>query len=245
MKTLAVIYNHNHPEITDQLFESLYQPNSKEYDLIVLDNGSADENKSKYTTYETGQNTYFGGALNLAMQLILEDDQYDSLLSLNNDLFVHGPNFVSSLRKVMFEEDYKIVSPCVLQAQKNQVKWKYMHCWSSKETRDVKWVDFQAPLLHRDLIQHINQFSLDLIYGWGQDVYSGIVCESEGWKVGVLDWVPVIHYSAQTYKDGKSDIDLTTYCQNAERGMAKFFYENNIIEKVNHFRQLSAEYTYA
>lgn len=244
MKTLAVIYNHNHPEITDQLFETLYNPKNVDYDLIVLDNGSREEGKSKYTTYETGQNTYFGGALNLAMQLVLENSQYDSLLSLNNDLFLHGPNFVSALRKVMFEEDYKIISPCVLQAQKNQVKWKYMHCWASSTPRTVKWVDFQAPLIHRDFIEHIQQFSLDLIYGWGQDIYSGIVCEENNWKVGVLDWVPVIHYSAQTYKDGRSDIDLHTYCRNAEYGMKKFFEEKNIIQKVNNFRQMSSEYSY-
>lgn len=244
MKTLAVIYNHNHPEITDQLFESLYQPDNPYYDLIVLDNGSSEGNKSKYTAYETGVNTYFGGALNLAMELVLENKQYDSLLSLNNDLFVHGSNFISSLRKVMFEENYKILSPCVLQAQKNQVKWKYMHCWSSTVPREVKWVDFQAPLLHRDLVEKINQFSLDLIYGWGQDVYSGIVCENEGWKVGVLDWVPVIHYSAQTYKEGKSDLDLHTYCQNAEKGMVNFFQKNNLTDTFLSFREHSANYTY-
>ena len=245
MKTLAVIYNHNLPEATDQLFESLHQPKNQSYDLIVLDNGSTEEGKSKYTTYETGQNTYFGGALNLAMELFLKNKQYDSLLSLNNDLYVHGYNFVNSLRKVMFEENYKIVSPCVLQAKKDQVKWKYMHCWNSLQVREVKWVDFQAPLLHRDLVEKINQFSLDLIYGWGQDVYSGIVCEQNDWKVGVLDSVPVIHYSAQTYKEGKSDLDLQTYCQNAERGMATFFQKNNLINTFYNFRELSANYSYS
>jgi len=244
MKTLAVIYNHNLPETTDQLFESLYQPNNPEYDLVIIDNGSTQEGKSKYTTYETGQNTYFGGALNLAMQLFLENSQYDSLLSLNNDLFIHGSNFISSLRKVMFEEDYKIVSPCVLQAKKEQVKWKYMHCWNSTSVREVKWVDFQAPLLHRDLVEHINQFSLDLLYGWGQDVYSGIVCEENDWKVGVVDWAPVIHHSAQTYKEGKSNIDLETYCRNAEAGMFKFFNENNLLDKVGKYREASANYSY-
>jgi hypothetical protein len=245
MKTLAVIYNHNLPDLTDQLFESLEAHRDDSYDLIIIDNGSTPEGKSKYTTHETGQNVYFGGALNLAMQLFLENKEYDSLLSLNNDLILHGGNFVKSLRKAMFEKDYKIVSPCVLQPQKNQCKWKYVHCWSATEVRDVKWVDFQAPLMHRDLVEKISQFSNQLIYGWGQDVYSGIVCEQNNWKVGVVDWCPVIHYSAQTYKQEKSNLSLNEYCMNAEGNMFKFFEDNDLVRIFNEYRTLSANYTYA
>ena len=243
MKTLAVIYNHNMPEITDRLWESLKPYEREDYDLIIIDNGSKPEGKSKYTTYETGQNTYFGGALNIALQFFLENDQYDSLLSLNNDLILQGPNFVRTLRKEMFEGDYKIISPSILQVE-NQCKWKYMHCWNSDKTRDVKWVDFQAPLLHRDFIEKIKQYPNELIYGWGQDMLSGIICEQENWKVGVVDKCPLIHHSAQTYKEGKSDLDLNTYCQNAERGMFTYFGNTGLIEKFQQFRQLSADYQF-
>ena len=176
MKTLAVIYNHNMPEITDSLWENLKPYERNDYDLILIDNGSKPEGKSKYTTHETGQNTYFGGALNIALQFFLESGNYDSLLSLNNDLILQGPNFVRTLRKEMFDHDYKIVSPSVLQVN-SQCKWKYMHCWNSNKIREVKWVDFQAPLLHKDFIEKINQYRNELIYGWGQDVLSGIICE--------------------------------------------------------------------
>jgi hypothetical protein len=244
MKTLAVIYNHNLPELTDQLFESLEAYRDDTYDLIIIDNGSAPDGKSKYTTYETGQNVYFGGALNLAMQLFLENKEYDSLLSLNNDLILHGGNFVKAMRKVMFEQDYKIVSPCVLQPQKNQCGWKYMHNWGATEVRDVKWVDFQAPMLHRDVVEEINQFSNELIYGWGQDVYSGIVCGQNNWKVGVLDWCPVIHYSGHTYKQEKSDLTLQEYCNNAEKNMFKFFELRNLFHIFNEYRTESSTYRY-
>ena len=53
MKTLAVIYNHNMPEITDSLWESLKPYERDDYDLILIDNGSRDDRKSKYTTHET------------------------------------------------------------------------------------------------------------------------------------------------------------------------------------------------
>jgi len=243
MKTLAVIYNHNMPEMTDKLWESLKPYESDIYDLILIDNGSTSQGKSKYTTHETGQNTYFGGALNIALQFFLESNEYDSLLSLNNDLILQGPNFIKTLRDEMFSGDYKIVSPCVLQVN-SQCKWKYMHCWNSDGIRDVKWVDFQAPLLHKDLIEHIQQFPDELIYGWGQDVLSGIICEQMGWKVGVVDKCPLIHHSAGTYKAGKSDLDLTTYCRNAEGGMFGYMQKTGLISKFNEFRELSANYSY-
>jgi hypothetical protein len=244
MKTLAVIYNHNMPEITDSLWESLKPYENDDYDLILIDNGSRDDRKSKYTTHETGQNTYFGGALNIAMQFFIESGNYDSLLSLNNDLILQGPNFIKTLRDEMFNGDYKIVSPSVLQVN-SQCKWKYMHCWNSNGIRDVKWVDFQAPLIHKDFIEHMQQFPDELIYGWGQDVLSGIICEQQGWKVGVVDRCPLIHHSAQTYKSGASDIDLTTYCRNAETNMFSYFEKQNLLHIFNEYRTLSAEYSYA
>lgn len=229
------------PEMTDSLWESLKPYEQDDYDLILIDNGSKPEGKSQYTTYETEKNCYFGGALNLAMQLFLDSKEYDSLLSLNNDLILQGPNFIKILREEMFKGDYKIISPCVLQVE-NQCKWKYMHCWNTSGTRDVKWVDFQAPLLHKNLIEEIKQFPYDLIYGWGQDVLSGIICEQKGWKVGVVDKCPLIHHSAKTYKEGKSDLDLTTYCRNAEGGMFNYFQKENLIDKFHEFRHLSSNY---
>ena len=54
MKTLAVIYNHNLPGMTDNLWEALKPYERDDYDLILIDNGSSDGGKSKYTTHETG-----------------------------------------------------------------------------------------------------------------------------------------------------------------------------------------------
>jgi len=113
-----------------------------------------------------------------------------------------------------------------------------------KGCRSVKWVDFQAPLIHKDFINHIQQFPNELMYGWGQDVLSGIICEQQGWKVGVVDKYPLIHHSAQTYKAGASDIDLTTYCRNAEMNMFKYFEIQNLIHIFNEYRNQSVTYTY-
>ena len=90
--------------------------------------------------------------LNIALDFFTMSETYDSLLSLNNDLVLQGNNFVKTLREEMFNNDFKIVSPSVLQVE-NQCKWKYMHCWNSDKIREVKWVDFQSPLIHKDFIE--------------------------------------------------------------------------------------------
>ena len=75
MKTLVVIYNHNMADLTDQLFEALKPYEKDLYDTVIIDNGSRPEEKSKYTTYETEKNCYFGGALNLAMDLFKSNER--------------------------------------------------------------------------------------------------------------------------------------------------------------------------
>jgi hypothetical protein len=243
-KTLVVIYNHNMPDLTDQLFESLKPYENDLYDTVVIDNGSKDNGKSKYTTFETGENCYFGGALNLALQLFKDNNQYDSMLSLNNDIILHGFNFVKELRKLMFDNDYTILSPCVLQPEKGQCHWKSMLNWGATEVRQVKWVDFQAPMIHRRYLDVMPQFPNELIYGWGQDILSGIVCDSNNWKVGVVDWLPIIHFSAFTYRSEKSDLKVSEYSQLAESNMFRYFSENHLLPKVSEFRHLSENYNY-
>lgn len=243
-KTLVVIYNHNMPDLTDQLYESLKPYENNLYDIFVLDNASKPEGKSKYTSFETEFNCYFGGALNLALQLFKQEEKYDSFLSLNNDIILHGPNFVKEMRRIMFEEDYTILSPCVLQPEKGQCFWKSVHNWGANKTRPVKWVDFQAPMIHRRYLDVMDQFPNELMYGWGQDILSGIICEQNNWKVGVVDWLPIIHFSALTYRSEKSDLKPSEYSQKAEKNMFEYFHNNNLMDKVNEFRHHSANYSY-
>jgi GT2 family glycosyltransferase len=248
-KTLAVILHYNTPEITDRLYEQLKPFENDDYDLVVLDNGSSTEGISKYTTYRCDSNVYFGGGLNLAMNLILENSQYDSLLFLNSDLIIHGYRFVKTLRKEMFEilrtdTPYKIISPSVIQPEKNQCFWPTMHNWSANVVRDVPWIDFQCPLIHRDLIEEINQFDTDLIFGWGNDVYSGVICTEKGWRMGVVDWCSVIHLSNETVRQNANNPIIKNYNVYAEQGMVKFFNKIDKIKELIDLRNRALNYRY-
>jgi hypothetical protein len=86
MKTLAVILHYNTVECTDALYRQLKPYEDADYELIVLDNGSAPTCLSRYTTHRLARNGYFGGGLNAAIAMVLECPRYDSLLFLNSDL---------------------------------------------------------------------------------------------------------------------------------------------------------------
>jgi GT2 family glycosyltransferase len=237
MKTLAVILHYNTPQMTDRLYNQLKPYEGDDYELVVLDNGSPESGRSRYTTHRCEPNVYFGGGLNLAMNLVLENPQYDSLLFLNSDLIIHGYRFVKTLRKEMFEGNYKIISPSVIQPEETQCFWLTMHNWNAKEVRDVPWVDFQCPLIHRDLIEEIQQFDDDLRFGWGNDVYSGVVCKEKGWKIGVVDYCSVVHLASETIKQNEEDTVIKDYNKYAQQGMIRFF---NKIGRYNELLELGS-----
>ncbi|MDP1622352.1 MAG: glycosyltransferase [Bacteroidales bacterium] len=194
-KTLVIILNHNLPEYTNRLFDSLQEFQGETYETIVMDNGSKPELMAATTHIRFENNLYFGGALNEAFKLVLQDEQYDSLLFLNNDIEVTTEVFVNLLRNELFSNDFAILSPCI--AGRAQ-PWKQMQNWGSRETRIVKWIDLQAPLFHRKLIETIGQFDPDLYYGWGQELVCFDLCEEKGWTTGVCDHICILHFGKQT-----------------------------------------------
>jgi GT2 family glycosyltransferase len=240
MKTLVTILNHNLPEYTNFLYYELMRHKTDTHDILVFDNASTPEGQPDFIHLRTEENCYFGGAMNLAFDFMLENEEYDSLLFLSNDIILHGYNFVETLRKEMFEQDYTILSPSVLQMRLEPDMWKQMHNYGTQNVRQVPWVDFMSPLIHRRLIEEIKQFDSKLIYGWGIDIYCGIVCEQKGWKVGIVDYLTAVHLVAKTTKEGKSDITPEQYFSLAQQGMDNFFISNNL-DKQKHLMMYLAQ----
>ena len=255
MKTLAVILHHNTVKLTNDLYRLLApEQQSGNYDLIVVDNGSDKGKESEYTTYKLDVNAYFGGALNSAMETLMENPEYDSLLFLNNDLIV-GNNFVKGLRGEagFYEQDvlnYDVVTPSIIQPEFTQNHWKQMLNWGSPKARRVQWIDLQCPLLSRRLVQHIHDtvfktegYYIDplMIRGWGIDVWLGMVCEQQGWKTCVCDHVPAVHLGSMTMK---SLNNVSEYCHLAEWGMFEFFQKNLLMTEFNEMRKWAEEYVY-
>lgn len=239
--SLVAILHYNTVKYTDILYSLLKPYEGQDYDLVVIDNGSDLNKMSKYTTFRLDKNVYFGGGLDVTMNYFLENNRYDSMMLLNSDLILHGHNFVKALRKELFsDENLVIASGCVLQPEFTQCHWKMVHNWGHKEIRHVPWVDYQCALLKRKFVEEVKAFGSQ--FGWVQDIMSGIICQEKGWKIGVCDWVPVIHFGNGTVKDNLSDPVISKYNQLAEQEMVQYFQQKGLWDKFMEQRQKAENY---
>ena len=98
MKTLVAILDYNFPEITDPLYESFVDHQDETHDVIVIDNHSDPDTRSKYASVVADENGFFGGGINLAFRTLQARPQYDSLLFVTNDLIVETWPLVPPMR---------------------------------------------------------------------------------------------------------------------------------------------------
>jgi GT2 family glycosyltransferase len=218
---LIATLNHNLPVWTDNLVNQLSRdPLFKECELMVVDNGSI-EPLAKTTTHQLEENIFFGGGFNVVLEYFLQTN-HNYLYFLNNDLIFHGPAFLSTSLREAKESDAAVYSPTVINASIDQCHWKQMWNWG-KGLREVKWVDFQAPLLRRDILEKIQHFPNELIYGWGLDFYTGCISEKYGFKTVVSDINTITHMNSLTFKENKINIGVDEFCKNADKNMNEYF----------------------
>jgi hypothetical protein len=144
------------------------------------------------------------------------------LYFLNNDLVFHGPNFLTTSLKEAKESDASVYSPTIINASVDQCHWKQMWNWGGG-LRKVKWIDFQAPLMRRDILEKIQHFPDELIYGWGLDFYAGCIGEKYNFNTVVSDNNTIDHMNSLTFKENKINIGINEFCQKAEQSMCNYF----------------------
>ena len=244
MRVAVIILNHNLPEYTDQLYDMLSPHSGDLYSLDVLDNGSPAAGRSRHTSLETGENRFFGGGLNFAFRHVLERPGIDYLLFLNNDLIVPEARFVATLVEAADENAYAVVSPCILQPEREQNFWPVMHCWGSRAPRETGWVDFTAPLIHRRLIEAIGQYDAALEPGYGCDLYAGLVCRDRGWKIAVCDNLAVVHIGSLTLKLGRSSLTQKEHHELAKQRYVDYFARIGRFAEMEELRRAAKQYRY-
>jgi len=204
---LIATLNHNLPTWTDNLVNQLRRDTYFEKcELMVLDNGSS-EPLAQSTTHRLDENIFFGGGFNVVLDYFLQTD-HEYLYFLNNDLVFHGPAFLSTSIREALESDASVYSPSVINASIDQCHWKQMWNWG-QGLRNVRWIDFQAPLIRRDILEKIKQFPNELIYGWGLDFYAGCIADQYGMKTIVSDNNTIAHMNSLTFKENKINIGVS------------------------------------
>ena len=233
MSILIATLNHNLPELTDNLVNQLKRdPLFESCELMVVDNGSK-ESPAKSTTHRLDENIFFGGGFNVVINYFLSTD-HDYLYFLNNDLIFHGPSFLTTSLKEAVESGAGVYSPSIINASIEQCHWKQMWNWG-KGLREVTWIDFQCPLIHRNVLEKIKQYPDELIYGWGLDLYTGCITQRYNIKTIVSDNHTICHLNSQTFKQNKIDIGIDDFCRNADTNMFNYFNNsefNNVYLKL-------------
>jgi hypothetical protein len=242
MSILIATLNHNLPDLTDNLVSQFQRdPLFVQCELMVIDNGSV-EQLAKSTTHRLDENIFFGGGLNVVIEYFLSTN-HDYLYFLNNDLIFHGPSFISTSLKEAKESDAAVYSPSIINASIEQCYWKQMWNWG-KGLREVKWVDFQCPLLRRDILEIIKQYPEELIYGWGNDLYTGCITEKYKLKTVVSDTNTICHLNSQTFKQNKINIGIQEFCQKAEENMVNYFRNSEMNLLYLELRKYGETYKY-
>lgn len=223
---LIATLNHNLPDLTDNLVSQLHRDSYiKNCELMVLDNGST-EPLAKSTTHRLEENVFFGGGFNVVLDYFLTTS-HEWLYFLNNDLIFHGPKFITVSIENALSSNAQVYSPSVINASVEQCHWKQMWNWGNG-IRNVRWIDFQCPLIHRSVLEEIKQYPMELIYGWGLDFYTGCITEQKGWNTVVDDTNTICHLNSQTFKQNKINIGVQEFCRNAETNMNNFFMNSQL-----------------
>lgn len=237
---LIATLNHNLPKLTDNLVKQLKQdPMFNECELMVVDNGSNEELATS-TTHQLPENTFFGGGFNIVLEYFLSTN-HDYLYFLNNDLIFHGPSFLTTSLKEAKESNAAVYSPSVINASMSQCHWRQMWNWGGG-LRKVKWIDFQCPLIRRDILEKIKSYPMELIYGWGLDFYTGCITEENNLNTIVSDNHTICHLNSQTFEQNKIDIGVSEFCQKAEAGMYQYFSNSKYFKLYKDLRTYGETY---
>lgn len=218
---LIATLNHNLPDLTDNLVNQLQRdPIFNNCELMVVDNGST-ESLARSTTHRLEENVFFGGGFNTVLEYFLTTN-HDYLYFLNNDLIFHGTSFLKTSLSEAISSDAAVYSPSIINASVEQCNWKQMWNWGTG-LREVRWIDFQAPLIRRDVLEIIKYYPIELIYGWGLDFYTGCITDEYKLKTIVSDINTICHLNSQTFKQNKINIGINEFCRKADEKMLSYF----------------------
>lgn len=128
-KTAIVLVNWNSYEFTHQCLISLKECKPANFDIIVVDNGSADSSgeqiKKEHTEIiliKSDTNLGFAGGNNLGIKYVLERP-YKYVMLLNNDTFVE-PDFMDVLINYMDENpDVGLIQPKIFFHNNRNMLW--------------------------------------------------------------------------------------------------------------------------
>jgi hypothetical protein len=118
----------------------------------------------------------------------------DWILLLDDDVAL-GPNFLNRMIVVAERLGLMMAQPALRRA--SHAAWEVTRRQAGLARR-TRFVEIgPVVLLHRDVYRALSPFPEEGM-GWGLDVHWGALAEQRGWRLGVVDAVPVAHDARPT-----------------------------------------------
>jgi hypothetical protein len=109
-KVATIILNRNLGKLTDKLYRKIKKNNSKYTDIFVMDAGSLEKHKSKYTNWTSNSKSVkknglrFGRGMNLALSNLYEEKkfyEYDYFFLVTNDTIIEDKPIIKKFIEIM------------------------------------------------------------------------------------------------------------------------------------------------
>ncbi len=232
MNIAKLILHYNTPELTLRLCESVP-------DAIVIDNGS-DINmltllpKERVIRFET--NLGFTANWNRAIREIMKNDAgyYQAFWLMNSDIEI-SQNSIKRIHDLMDLHPYSMITPsynCWMKQCKNN---------GSPGIREVKCIEFTAPVIRRDVFEKIGFFEESFTKGYGVEFDWSLKMQAAGLRQYCDDKSFFYHIGQQTINAHGTLRDYEATAKNElGRGMEKFYgaqWKSLIMDRLDVFNE--------
>jgi GT2 family glycosyltransferase len=168
----------------------LHHDTSTEYtDLLKHNLGHID-----YSVYNSSVNqTHFTESFNRAIQEALHTD-YEYLMICNNDISLTARDV--EMLEVALNGRKGIFSPTL-----NSPHWKVMTRTGDEFIREVPWIEFVCPIIHRDVIKAIGVLDEGMPRGWGVELDYCYRAKKAGFSTYLVQDIQIEHYGHKSQTD--------------------------------------------
>ena len=232
MTIAKLILHYNTPELTLRLCEMVPE-------AIVIDNGSETNMltllpKERVIRFKT--NLGFTANWNRAIKTIMKNDAgyYDAFWLMNSDIEI-GRQSITRIESLMDEHPYSMVTPsynCWMKACKNN---------GSPGIRQVKCIEFTAPVIRRDVFLTIGFFDESFERGYGVEFDWSLRMKAAGLRQYCDDQSLFYHIGQQTINSVGTLREYETLAKvELSAGMSKLYGEHwrsKIMEELEVFNE--------
>lgn len=147
-----------------------------------------------YKVYDSStNNTHFTESFNNAIDMVANED-WDYVMLCNNDINLTADQLEALY--VLFNNKIGIFSP-VVNSPHNAVMSKI----GDDTFRQVPWVEFVCPIIHRYVIEKIGYLDNKMPRGWGIELDYCYRAKQAGFSTNLIQTVSVHHYGHKSQAD--------------------------------------------